>query len=128
MIVLDASVAIALLDRADAHHEASVTLLRDHLGDRLAISTLTLAEVLVRPARVGDADRVESGLRALGVSTLPLAAHDALALARTRAATGLRMPDAVVVHTAQAADAAIATADRTLADAARRRGLAVLEA
>lgn len=127
MIVLDASIVIALLDADDAHHAAADHLLREHLGEGFAMSALTLAEVLVRPVQTESAERVETALRALGVSVLPVASDDALPLARVRATTGVRMPDAVVLHTAQVAGGALATADRALADAARGRGVRTLE-
>ncbi|WES64601.1 PIN domain-containing protein [Microbacter sp. GSS18] len=128
MIVLDASIAIALLDADDAHHHTAVALLGEHVDDDLAISTLTLAEVLVRPAQLGAAERIDAGLRSLGVTTLALGADAALELAHVRAATGLRMPDAVVLHAAETAGAALATADRVLLSAARARGVVVLAA
>lgn len=128
MIVLDASIVIALLDADDTHHARASALLDDHLTEPLAISALTLAEVLVRPAITGVADTIDAQVRALGVTVLPVDSEDALALARTRAETRLRMPDAVVVHTAESTGAALATADAGLARAARERGLVVHEA
>lgn len=128
MIVLDASVAIAVLDSDDAHHAASVALLTAHLGEPMAMSALTLAEVLVRPAQLGTADQVATRLREIGVTTLPLADDDAVTLARVCAETRLRMPDAVVLHAAESRGATVATADAALAHAARRRGIPVHEA
>ena len=49
MIVLDASVFIAYLDRDDDHHAAAETLLARAIDDDLGVNPLTLAEVLVGP-------------------------------------------------------------------------------
>lgn len=51
MIVLDASVLIAYLDSEDAHHTRAETLLAKEIDDDFAASSLTVAEVLVMPAR-----------------------------------------------------------------------------
>ncbi|GAA1851643.1 type II toxin-antitoxin system VapC family toxin [Microbacterium koreense] len=128
MIVLDASIVIALLDADDTHHSVASALLLEHLSEPLAITALTLTEVLVHPAKTGVAETINAHVRALGVTVLPVGAEDALTLARTRAETRLRMPDAVVVHAAEAAGAALATADVGLARAARERGIVVHEA
>ena len=51
MIVLDASVLIAHLDSTDAHHDAARRVLHSAAGQDLAASVLTVAEVMVGPAR-----------------------------------------------------------------------------
>src|SRR6476620_6661640 len=54
IVVLDASVLIAYLD-SGVHFASAVQLLRDaaDVGDSLAMSPVTLAEVLVGPVRSG---------------------------------------------------------------------------
>lgn len=124
-IVLDAGVLIALLESADAHHAWSERLIAAHAPVRLAASVLTFAESLVRAAAVGHASSADQALRRLGVQGISLDAEHAVALAATRAASGLKMPDAVVLFTAERMTAALATTDATLARIALQRGLAV---
>lgn len=127
-VVLDAGVVIAQLDHGDALHQRAVSLLESLGRARLVASVLTVAECLVPPAKMGAAPRIERALASLGLEPVALEADDAAALATVRADTGLRMPDAAVVHAAEKLRAGIATSDRALARAARDRGLVVLEA
>ncbi|MGC8472970.1 MAG: type II toxin-antitoxin system VapC family toxin, partial [Candidatus Dormibacteria bacterium] len=69
MIVLDANVLIAHLDEEDSHHERASALLADVAADSLCASALTVAEVLVGPARSGHLDRAITVLDQLGVAT-----------------------------------------------------------
>jgi predicted nucleic acid-binding protein len=64
-------------------------------------------------------------IAALGLYVEDLREQDAVALARVRAATGLKMPDALVVHTAERFGGSVATTDARLAAAAESRGLVV---
>ena len=57
MIVLDARVLIAYLDSDDSHHAAAEALLAEAVDDDIAANPLTLAEVLVAPARQGRGSR-----------------------------------------------------------------------
>lgn len=126
MIVLDASVLIAQLSRDDAQHERALRALRYHAGHRFLASPLTIAEVLVNPARADRIDDTLDLLSDLGVMERPLPADSARRLARLRAATGLRLPDCCVLLAAEdAAAEAILTFDDRLAAAARQRGIAV---
>ena len=59
MIVLDAIVLIAHFESTDAHHERATRLLLDAADESLGASLLTLAEVLVGPARVGKLDEAQ---------------------------------------------------------------------
>lgn len=125
MIVLDASMLIALLDAEDPHHvSARVTLA--HASDDLAMSVLTLAEVAVGPARLdrlGDACTAAAVLR---LAVAPLDGADWTQLARLRVETGLGMPDCCVVHTALHQSGPVATCDRRLGRAADNLGLRTL--
>lgn len=126
MIVLDASVLIAYLDGEDAHHGAAEALLAQAIDDDLAVSSLTLAEVLVIPVRDGRLDAVRSALRELEIEELPFPADTAARLAQLRASSGLKMPDCCVLLAAEHAGASLATFDERLAKAARDRNLSVL--
>lgn len=79
---------------------------------------------MVRPAARAGAAAVDAALAALGLERVPLEGAQAQELARVGAETGLRMPDAVVVHAAERTGAGIATTDRAVAAAASARGIA----
>lgn len=125
MIVVDASVLIAHLDASDVHHDRAGTLLLSAGDDSLAASPLTLAEVLVGPARVGLLDRATAALRQLEVTRVSLADDAHPRLATLRASTDLKLPDCCVLLAAEQAHAAVATFDVRLAATARELGFAV---
>lgn len=122
MIVVDASVLIALLEPADAHHDRAVTLLSG-LNGELGVHPLTLAEVLVAPARVGLASQVRADLASIGVQEIPPGPDQAMTLAEIRVRHRLRMPDACVLATAVQTDQPLVTFDQRLGEAARERAL-----
>lgn len=126
MIVLDASVLIAYLDGEDTHHAAAARLLTRAIDDDLGANPLTLAEVLVVPARDGRLDAVRAVLRDLDVEELPLPADSAVRLAQLRVSTGLKMPDCCVLLTAEDVGARVACFDDGLMEAARTRNLGAL--
>lgn len=125
MIVLDAGVLIAHLDATDIHHEGAGALLRDAADEALRASPITLAEVLVGPARAGEVDRATSVLQELDVASVPLLDDAPVRLAMLRAGTGLKLPDCCVLLAAEQTRAAVATFDDRLADEATKRGLAI---
>lgn len=125
MIVVDASVLIAHLDAADPHHERATALLHDAADEPLVASPVTLAEVLVGPARTGQLDRATSAVDQLGVTAAPLGDDAPIRLASLRAATRLNLPDCCVLLAAEQAQGEVATFDDRLAAAARERGLVV---
>jgi len=84
------------------------------LDDELAVNTLTLAEVLVAPARDGRLEAVRAGLAELEVRELPFPADAAVRLAHLRAQTKLKMPDCWVLLAAQDAGAQLASFDERL--------------
>lgn len=125
MIVLDASVLIAHLESTDAHHHRATQLLLDTAAESLGASPLTLAEVLVGPARSGRLDEAQSVLGELDIVPVPLAEYAPTRLATLRATTRLRLPDCCVLLATETADAAVATFDERLARAASDLGLDV---
>jgi predicted nucleic acid-binding protein len=127
VIVLDASVLIAHLDASDAHHERATALLADSAGEPLKASPLTLAEVLVGPARAGHLDRASAVLDQLDVAAQHLPEDAPRRLALLRAQTNLKLPDCCVLLAAEQTDAAVATFDHRLANAATERGLVARE-
>ena len=124
-VVADSSWVIALRNSSDVHHKAAVASRRRLRNEVLVLAPLTLAECLVTPAVAGDTESAERVLRA--AFEVPL--DDASAPARwaTRhAATGLKLPDAIVLETAHRQQATgVATFDDALAAASRRAGLKV---
>ena len=126
VIVCDANVLIGFLDDTDAHHEAIKLFVEENFVEGFAASVLTLAEALVHPAKHNREIRSEAALRRIGMRFLDLEASDAFALARLRSAHEVRMPDAVVVHTALTMGSKLATTDRALARVAAEAGLSVL--
>lgn len=128
MIVLDASVLIAHLDRDDPHHTRAGALLISSGGEPLSASAVTLAEVLVGPARRGQLDRALGVIEQLGVKAVPLDGPDIPArLALLRAGTNLKLPDCCVLLAAEQTRGSVATFDERLGAAARGRGVAVVE-
>ena len=127
MIVLDASVLIAHFEETDPFHEQATALLSSAADQALAASAITVAEVLVGPARAGQLDRAVGVLGQLEVRTIPLSEATPPQLAALRAETGLKLPDCcVLVATSLAQGTALASFDNRLRSAARHRGLKVL--
>ena len=127
MIVLDASVLIAHFDATDSHHDRAgeLLLLAVDQEQPLGASPITLAEVLVGPARIGRMDQATAALDQLRVRPVALPQDTPLRLATLRAATSLPMPDCCVLLAADQAGDAVATFDDRLADVAKSHGLAV---
>lgn len=61
-------------------------------GEVLLVNPVTLAEVLVAPARAHQEEEAIAALTELGISEAPFPAGAALALAKLRG-TGVKMPD-----------------------------------
>jgi len=127
VIVLDACVLIAHFDESDVFHEDSDKLLGSVADEPLGASAITLAEVLVGPARAGRLDQATAALAQLEVAAIALSADSPARLAALRAGTDLKLPDCCVLLAAeQKGGAAVATFDDRLASAARNRGFRVL--
>jgi len=127
VIVLDASVMIAILDPHDAHYSAARELFRANAAQRLAAHRLSMAESLVVAARADQTAAVAFALAALGVGHFD-EPDNPVELAELRARTGLRMPDACVLLAARRDSASLATFDVRLAQTARDLGVSVLGA
>lgn len=114
LVVLDASVVIALLNSGDAKHEAAVAALTALATEELVISASTLAEILVGPYRAGSrAERIVEGFVTDRLRVEPVGVEIAQRSARLRAGTqALRLADALVIATGDVLDAAVLTADR----------------
>jgi predicted nucleic acid-binding protein len=126
VIVLDASVLVAQLDHNDAHHAQAQELLLHGAEQDLAASPVTLAEVLVAPARAGQIERAAAALDELGVRAVPLDVDAHVRLATLRARTGLKLPDCCVLLATEQVHGALATFDDRLAAVGRDHGHRVL--
>lgn len=127
MIVIDASVLIAHLDENDALHDRAVEALLAAAEQPLACSPITLAEVLVGPARARRLAEARRAIAELGVAEVPFGDNAASRLASVRAETALKMPDCCVLLAAEDGQAgAVVTFDDRLARAARQRRLRVV--
>lgn len=126
LVVLDASFLIALWKDREVHHVWAIDQLGELAADELVTPALTLAEVLVRPVLEGTAERLLENISTLGIKVLEMKAEAALGLATTRSATGLKMPDALLVHEASSRSGQLATSDRTLKIRAERLGIEVI--
>ena len=115
-IVLDSSIVIALFKPTDKHHGAvkeSVAAVEE----RLMISTITLTEVLVRPAQLSQKEAASKAgfLRDYFGLAIAVTSDVAELAAAVRASTGLTIPDAIISATATVNMAALWTCDARLA-------------
>jgi predicted nucleic acid-binding protein len=108
LIVLDASVLIALLDPNDALHTAARAALVRHAGDDLKLPASAYAESLVGPARQGRLAEAKQAIDALLLDIVPITGQVAEQAAELRARhPSLRLPDALVVATGSVLGAAV---------------------
>ena len=126
MIVFDASVLIAYLDSDDELHGDADTLLSESVDDDFGVNSLTLAEVLVVPARAGRLEAVQKALHELEMDELPFPLDTAVRLARLHVSTDLKMPDCCMLLAAEDHHATVASFEDRLTQAAKLRGLDVL--
>ncbi|KZS74444.1 twitching motility protein PilT [Mycobacterium kansasii] len=125
MIILDASVLIVHFESTDAHHTDATALLMTHAFEQFAASVITLAEVYAGAAGAGQSDHLHQLLAKLQIESLDLPARAARRLGELRTITKLRMPDCVVLYSAEQHNAALATFDEKLACRAADLGLVV---
>jgi len=124
IVVLDASVAIAFLDAADPHHGGAVAALTRLQGNDMVFPASAYAEMLVGPARRSPVamEAAREFVVDLALRVEPINADIAERAARLRAAhRALKLPDALVIATADALEAAhLLAADRTWARVSKR--------
>ncbi len=99
VVVFDADVLIAFINRDDAHNTQAVERLRQSLasGERRVISAVNYAEILVGPSRTGTVARVDTMLRRFSIEVIAVDSALARAAADLRARTPLKLPDAFVL-------------------------------
>ena len=117
-IVLDSSVVIALLTPFDKHHTAARKAVTE-IEERLVISTITLTEVLVRPAKISlkACNEMAEEIRKHFGEPIALSSEIAIIAAAIRASTRLATPDAIISATANTIKATLWTCDAALAKA-----------
>jgi predicted nucleic acid-binding protein len=116
-LILDASVLIGLLDTADAHHDRSIddVEVADRAGRRLFLPASAYSEMLVAFARAGRLPEARQAVADMGIVVLPLTDTLAERAAELRAChEGLRLPDAIVLATAQEERGELLSYDRRL--------------
>lgn len=124
MIVVDASVLIAHLDARDTHHQKAEALLEAAAATPLGANTITIAEVLVGPARARRLEEASAALARLGLREIGLGEGAAPRLATMRAQTGLKLPDCCVLLAAEDEEAeGVASFDNRLAAVVAPMGL-----
>lgn len=115
VVVLDASVVIALLQVDDRKHEAAVEAFERCSDADLVLPASAYAEILVMPMRRGAAAvaTTEGFLTERDVGIHPVTRELARRAAELRAHhPALRLPDALVIATGDVLDAAVLSADR----------------
>ncbi len=120
-LILDASVLIGLLDTADAHHNRSIDDVEaaDRAGRRLLLPASAYSETLVAFARAARLSEARQAVAAMGVTVVPLTETIAERAAELRAShKRLRLPDAIVLATAQAENGELLSYDRRLSQLA----------
>lgn len=118
--VLDASVLIAAIHPADAHHADAVALLRrEAITGVLVAHAMTIAESAVGAASGGRLPELRTAYDRMGIGTVAADEDEPWRLAQLRAATRLPMPDCCVLDAAASTGGHLATFDRRLAAAAR---------
>lgn len=124
IVVLDASVVIAFLDPADAHHGGAVAAFALHQADNLVLPASVYAEVLVGPNRRGPAavTMVERFIADFAMRIEPVSAEIARRAAEIRSRNpALKLPDAFVLATGDVLSAsAVLTADNAWPKISRR--------
>jgi predicted nucleic acid-binding protein len=107
VILLDSTVIVGFLDADDAVHEVAVAKLKQVGAGPLAASVISYAELLTGAARRHhDHDRVEGFFDQVISALLPVDRPVAARAASLRARnSALRMPDALILATADNAEA-----------------------
>jgi predicted nucleic acid-binding protein len=116
LVVLDAGVVIGVLDDEDPHFDSALAAIEACSAGDLRLPASAYAEVLVRPARLGQLPRARDAIRTLDIAIDPLSAEAAESAAELRAMhRGLRFADALVLgHAGIVGADLVLTTDRRL--------------
>jgi predicted nucleic acid-binding protein len=131
LLALDASATLAYLGGNEAASPAATWVFDAAIAtgrNPAILSSVTVAEILVRPFRAGaeSVGVVEGFLRFFGLRIVDTTYEIAREAARIRAATGLSMPDAIVIGSAvnQGAELVVAN-DRAWPRSLARAGIGI---
>lgn len=116
-LILDASVLIAILDTADAHHSRAVDDVdaADQQGRSIVTPASAYSEALVAFARVDRIADARNAIVAMGITVAILDGKTSERAAALRAQHDhLRLPDAMVWATAMQLDGQLLSYDRRL--------------
>ena len=122
-LILDASVLIGLLDAQDGHHDRAVDEVdqADRNGRPLLTPASAYSEALIAFARADRVTDAREAIAGMGITVVPLTALIAEHAAELRARhDSLRLPDALVLATAQQHNGSLITYDERLARTARK--------
>jgi len=124
MIILDANVIGAFLDDEHRYHVQASELMRSLASEYLALPAITWAEILVGALKADQVNQVEDVVkRKLGIMIVSEeSAEWPFTVAMCRFRTGLKMPDAVVLATAEILDGKLVTFDEKLSNIAAKEG------
>ena len=125
--MLDAGVIIGLYDDKDPHHKWAVDFMFQTTAEKLVMSAVNHAEILVYPIRAGVKDAFLAGIEGLGIKLDVNSLLGTEALAALRAHTGLKMTDVCAIHLASSEDSILATTDKAVAKAAIALGIEVFQ-
>jgi predicted nucleic acid-binding protein len=120
-LILDASVVIGLLDTADPHHATAIDDVEaaDLAGQSLVLPASAYSETLVAFARHDRIRDAREALADMGITIAPLTDAIAERAAQRRVAhPALRLPDALVLATADQLKGELLTYDQRLANIA----------
>jgi len=120
-LILDASVLIGLLDSADTHHERAIDDVEaaDREGRQLLLPASAYSETLVAFARARRLQEARRAITAMGIRVVSLTDTIAERAAELRARHNrLRLPDAIVLATAQDLGGHLLSYDRRLSQLA----------
>lgn len=120
-LILDASVLIGLLDSADTHHERAIDDVEaaDREGRQLLLPASAYSETLVAFARARRLQEARRAITAMGIRVVSLTDTIAERAAELRARHNrLRLPDAIVLATAQDLGGQLLSYDRRLSQLA----------
>jgi predicted nucleic acid-binding protein len=116
-LILDASVLIGLLDTADRHHDRAIDDVEaaDQEGEQLLLPASAYSETLVAFARVRRIQEAREAITSMGITVVSLTDTIAERAAELRAHhRQLRLPDAIVLATAQELGGRLLSYDRGL--------------
>jgi predicted nucleic acid-binding protein len=125
-LILDASVLIGLLDSADAHHDRAVeeVAAADVAEREIVTPASAYSEALVAFARAGRIADAREAIASMGIAVWPMTASVAERSAELRSEhERLRLPDAIVLATAQELDGELLAYDDRLSALAKGRGV-----